>query len=232
MRDISKRLDLLLGQVRRACEDSGRSPTEVNILAVAKTQPTSSISNALSSGQRHFGENYLQEALPKILAFPLSDWHFIGSIQRNKTKDIAESFDWVHSVHSLKVAKRLSDQRPVTLNPLKVMIQINISGESSKTGVTPAEAMQLASDITALPNLSLQGLMVIPTFFKSFEKQRRSFRHTREIRDNISVKLGIRLPHLSMGMTRDFKAAILEGATWIRIGTAIFGPRTNFGDKE
>ena len=232
MSEISKRLVLLQRQVRQACIFSGRNIEDVNILAVTKSQPTSSISAALEAGQHHFGENYLQEALPKLTSAPSPNWHFIGAIQSNKTKDIAQNFDWVHSVDSLKVAKRLSDQRPMCLNPLKVMIQINISEESGKAGLPPEATLKLASEITALPNLCLQGLMVIPALSDSFEKQRQYFRNTREIRDYIAEILGIQLPHLSMGMTDDFKAAIIEGSTWIRIGKAIFGPRTYSGDKK
>ena len=232
MSDISKRLELLQQRVSKACEAAGRSLTDVSILAVAKTQPSSSISAALASGQQHFGENYLQEALPKIGALPSADWHFIGSIQSNKTKDIAENFDWVHSIGSMKVARRLSEQRPADRIPLKVMIQINISGEGSKAGVAPGAARLLASDISALPSLSLQGFMTIPESSNTFEQQRQPFRQLRKIRDNIAASLGIQLTHLSMGMTGDFAAAILEGATWIRIGTAIFGPRINSGDIE
>ena len=232
MSDISKRLELLHQRVSKACEAAGRSLTDVSILAVAKTQPSSSIAAALTSGQQHFGENYLQEALPKIAALPSANWHFIGAIQSNKIREIAENFDWVHSIGSMKVARRLSEQRPADRNPLKVMIQINISGEGSKAGVAPAAARLLASDISALPNLSLQGFMAIPESSNTFEQQRQPFRQLREIRDDIAATLGMQLPHLSMGMTGDFAAAILEGATWIRIGTAIFGPRINSGDIE
>ena len=232
MSEISKRLNILRNEVIQTCNAAGRSPSDINILAVAKTQPSSSIAAALASGQRHFGENYLQESLPKILTLPSVDWHFIGAIQSNKTKDIAEYFDWVHSIGSLKVARRLNEQRPAHLDPLKVMIQINISNESSKAGVAPAAAQLLASVIATLPNLSLQGLMVIPEPSNSFEEQRQTFRQVRQIRDNIAEILGIQLPHLSMGMTKDFPAAIIEGATWIRIGNAIFGPRIKSGDKK
>ena len=232
MSDISKRLDILSNQVLHACNAADRNPTDINILAVAKSQPSSSIASALSSGQKHFGENYLQESLPKILALPSATWHFIGAIQSNKTKHIAENFDWVHSIASLKVARRLNEQRPTHLNPMKVMIQINVSNERSKSGVAISETLKLAADIAALPNLSLQGFMAIPEPSNSFEQQRQPFRQAREIRDNIADILDIQLPHLSMGMSKDFAAAIIEGATWIRIGKAIFGPRINSGDIQ
>ena len=232
MSDVSKRLDILHNQVLQACNAADRNPTDINILAVTKTQPSSSIASALSSGQKHFGENYLQESLSKILALPSATWHFIGAIQSNKTKNIAENFDWVHSIASLKVARRLNEQRPAHLNPMKVMIQINVSNERNKSGVAIAETLKLAADIVALPNLSLQGFMAIPEPSNSFEQQRQPFRQAREIRDNIADILDIQLPHLSMGMSKDFAAAIIEGATWIRIGTAIFGPRINSGDIQ
>ena len=230
MKDVKKRLDILRDQVRLACIAAGRNRADVNILAVSKAQPTSSLKTVLASDQQSFGENYLQEALPKIGILPSADWHFIGSIQSNKTKHIAENFDWGHSIGSLKVARRLSEQRPSSLAPLKVMIQLNISNEENKGGLAPLAAQKLASKITTLPNLSLQGFMIIPKSSNSEKLEREPFRQTREIRDDIAKFLGIQLPHLSMGMTKDFTAAIAEGATWIRIGRAIFGPRTNSGD--
>lgn len=230
MNDMSKRLGALRGRVVNACQASGRDPSDVSILAVSKTQAEPAIAAALLAGHQHFGENYLQEALPKVAAHPGAHWHFIGAIQSNKTREIADNFDWVHSIASTKVARRLSDQRSEKRSPLNVLIQVNVSGEVTKAGASPDVAMTLASEIADLPNLNLQGLMTIPEASSDFAKQRIPFRKLRELRDNIAEGLNVRLPHLSMGMTGDFEAAIVEGATWIRIGTAIFGPREKSGD--
>ena len=225
MINISKRLNTLHEKIAEASHLAGRDPSDISLLAVSKQQEKIAISEATEAGQKHFGENYLQEALPKVAAFPEVDWHFIGAIQSNKTRVIAENFNWVHSVDTRKVAKRLNDQRPKNFPPLNVLIQINISGEVSKSGVTTDNAKKLASEIVELPNLNLQGLMTLPKATTEFAKQRIPFRNLRELRDNIGAALGIQLPHLSMGMTGDFAAAIIEGSTWIRIGSAIFGPR-------
>ena len=162
MSDIKENIKNIKNNIKKIEENLKLEKNSVKLLAVSKTQSIDNIKEAYNSGQQDFGENYLQEALPKLASFPSPDWHFIGAIQSNKTKDIAQNFDWVHSVDSLKVAKRLSDQRPMCLNPLKVMIQINISEESGKAGLPPEATLKLASEITALPNLWLQGLMVIP----------------------------------------------------------------------
>ena len=225
MTTITERLQFLRQQIEEACLKADRDPLGVQLLAVSKTQPMSAVSDALSASQIHFGENFLQEALPKVQAYRSASWHFIGAIQSNKTRDIAANFDWVHSVSSLKIARRLSEQRPPSLAPLKAMIQVNISGEASKAGVTPDEARVLACDMQGLSNLELVGLMAVPAANKTTDQQRQVFAELRHLKEQIETSLAINLPHLSMGMSGDFHAAIMEGATWIRIGTAIFGAR-------
>ncbi len=200
-----------------------RDPASVGLLAVSKTQPAAAIRDAFAAGLRDFGENYLQEALDKqaeLDDLPLT-WHFIGPIQSNKTKAIAEHFDWVHSVDRLKIAQRLSDQRPATLPPLNVCLQVNVSGEASKSGCAPQEVQQLARAITALPRLRLRGLMCIPAPSEDPAEQRAAFARLRQLRDELALDLDT----LSMGMSQDLEAAIAEGATWVRIGTALFGAR-------
>ena len=205
----------------------GRSDKAVQLIAVSKTHGADKVKTAFQAGQQHFGENYLQEALDKINVLkdlPLH-WHFIGPIQSNKTRAIAESFQWVHSVDRLKIAQRLNDQRPAVLPPLNIMLQVNISDEDSKAGVSVDELEALASAVEALPNLVLSGLMAIPAVSNDVGTQRDNFRRLREARDNLLVRGLDQCQHLSMGMSNDFEAAIAEGATMIRIGTDIFGPR-------
>ena len=205
----------------------GRSDKAVQLIAVSKTHGADKVKTAFQAGQQHFGENYLQEALDKINVLkdlPLH-WHFIGPIQSNKTRAIAESFQWVHSVDRLKIAQRLNDQRPAVLPPLNIMLQVNINDEDSKAGVSVDELEALASAVEALPNLVLSGLMAIPAVSNDVGTQRDNFRRLREARDNLLVRGLDQCQHLSMGMSNDFEAAIAEGATMIRIGTDIFGPR-------
>jgi len=225
MSAIAERLHDLNNRIAAACKASGRDPAEVYLLAVSKTRAASDVLTAIEAGQLHFGENYLQEALPKVTAVPGADWHFIGAVQSNKTKDIANNFNWVHSVASTKVARRLGQQRDPDREPLKVMIQVNQSGEDTKSGITPDQLEPLSEEIAEMTCISLQGLMTIPEPGLSEAEQRQRFAGLRRLRDETIERLGIPLPHLSMGMTADFPAAIMEGATWIRIGTAIFGPR-------
>ncbi len=208
-------------------ERYGRIDKAVQLIAVSKTHGADKVKTAFEAGQFHFGENYLQEALDKIDALqdlPLH-WHFIGPIQSNKTRPIAESFDWVHSVDRLKIAQRLNDQRPSTLPPLNIMLQVNISNEDSKAGVSIDELEALASAVEALPRLVLSGLMAIPEASNDVNTQRNNFRRLREARDRLLASGLHQCQHLSMGMSNDFEAAIAEGATMIRIGTDIFGPR-------
>jgi pyridoxal phosphate enzyme (YggS family) len=204
-----------------------RSPNSVKLLAVSKTQSTGKIRLALAAAQHAFAENYLQEALEKITALAQEniEWHFIGPIQSNKTRAIAEHFDWVHSVDRLKIATRLNEQRPVALPRLKVLIQVNLDQEASKSGVNLDELLPLARTINVLDRLELVGLMAIPTPGKDFQAQREGFRQLRLARDQLIAAGLDQCQDLSMGMSADYEAAIAEGATLIRIGTDIFGPR-------
>lgn len=200
---------------------------DVTLLAVSKNFPADTVRSAYHAGQHRYAENYLQEALDKMSALqdlPL-EWHFIGPIQSNKTRAIAENFPWVHSVDRLKVAERLSAQRPDHLPPLQVCMQVNISDEDSKSGVSLTEAAILAAQIADLPKLELRGLMAVPAPSEDMDTQRHAFSALRELLQRLNQQ-GLQLDTLSMGMSHDFPAAIMEGATMIRIGTAIFGNRT------
>jgi len=203
-----------------------RPPGDVKLLAVSKRKTVAAIEEAILAGQRLFGENQLQEALPKIESIGRSDleWHYIGPIQSNKTRPIATNFDWVHGVDRLKIAARLSEHRPHSLEPLQVCIQVNVSGEDSKSGVTVDDVDELAHAVSELPNLQLRGLMAIPQPEPDFEAQRKSFAVLRAKFDRLNQS-GLVMDTLSMGMTDDMEAAIAEGATIVRIGTAIFGAR-------
>ncbi|MDJ0907138.1 MAG: YggS family pyridoxal phosphate-dependent enzyme [Woeseiaceae bacterium] len=208
-------------------ENAGRSRDSVKLLAVSKKQPISAIVEAASAGQRDFGENQVQEGIDKIteIADPRITWHFIGHLQTNKTRAVAEHFAWVHSVDRLKTARRLSDQRPAELGDLNVCIQVNVDEEASKSGVSFGEARELAAAIVELPRLRLRGLMCLPAVRSDHEAQRRPFRRLRELGDDLR-DAGIPVDTLSMGMSDDFRAAIVEGSTIVRIGTAVFGPRS------
>ena len=210
-------------RIREAAQASQRDCATVGLLAVSKTKPAAAIRQAFAAGVRDFGENYLQEALEKQLELgdlPLI-WHFIGPIQSNKTKAIAEHFAWVHSVDRLKIAQRLSDQRPAHLPALNICLQVNVSGEPSKSGCNPDELPALAQAVTQLPNLRLRGLMTIPEPTDDPSEQRAAFARLRELQQGLNLDLDT----LSMGMSHDLEAAIAEGATWVRIGTALFGAR-------
>jgi PLP dependent protein len=204
-----------------------RTSDSVLLLAVSKTHPVNKIVAAQSCEQIDFGENYLQEALEKIseLDGSLINWHFIGPIQSNKTKAIAENFDWVHSVDRMKVAQRLSEQRPTGHSPLNVLLQVNLSREESKSGIPLQHLPELAEQVSILPAINLRGLMTIPAPTKDFEQQRTTFRQLAEARDALIKQGLVNCQHLSMGMSGDYEAAIAEGATIIRIGTDIFGAR-------
>lgn len=203
-----------------------RKPNSVKLLCATKGQSLEKIRAAIASGQTIFGENYLQEALEKItaLANEKIEWHFIGPIQSNKTKKIAEHFSWVHSVDSSKIATRLNDQRPSHLSPLNICLEINISGEKSKSGILPDEAFALAEYCMTLPKLKLRGLMTIPKITHHIQEQRIQLRELKKLYDAL-IQKNINLDTLSMGMSDDLEAAIAEGATIVRIGTAIFGER-------
>ncbi len=230
MATIVNGLQQVKGRIAAACERAGRPVQSVTLLAVSKTQPPEAVRAAHAAGQRAFGENYVQEALAKIEA--LADlragleWHLIGPLQSNKTRPVAEAFDWVQSVDRLKIAERLSDQRPPGLPPLNVCLQVNVSGEASKSGVLPADAAALARAVAALPRdkVVLRGLMAIPEPVGDFEAQRAPHRALRALRDELNAQ-GLALDTLSMGMSADLEAAITEGATIVRVGTAIFGGR-------
>lgn len=221
---IAPRLEQLLERIKRACNASHRNPDDITLLAVSKTQPAAALIAAYQAGQRAFGENYLQEAGGKIDALPGDCvWHFIGPIQSNKTRTIAERFDWAHSVDRLKIARRLSEQRPEASDPLKICLQVNISGEASKSGVAPEELPALFKAVETLPRLKIMGLMSLPRPTDDMQVQRQGFRQLRELRDNICPQA----PVLSMGMSQDLEAAVAEGSTLLRIGTALFGPRVS-----
>lgn len=226
MTTISERLQAIRDRVRKAVEAAGRDPQEVLLLAVSKAHSSDELQEAFVAGQRAFGESYLQEALAKqelLKALPI-EWHFIGPIQSNKTRPIAEHFSWVHGVDRLKIAQRLSEARPETLPPLNVCLQVNVSGEASKSGCAPNEVAALAEAVSALPRLKLRGLMTIPEPTDDIALQHRRFRMLKELRDGLAAQ-GYALDTLSMGMSDDFATAIAEGSTIVRVGTAIFGPR-------
>lgn len=210
-------------RIREAAQASQRDFATVGLLAVSKTKPAAAIREAHAAGVTDIGENYLQEALDKQvhLADLALTWHFIGPIQSNKTRPIAEHFAWVHSVDRLKIAERLSDQRPPELAPLNICLQVNVSGEDSKSGCQPDELAALAQAVTQLPNLRLRGLMTIPEPTDDVSAQRAAFARLRALRDGLNLGLDT----LSMGMSHDLEAAIAEGATWVRVGTALFGER-------
>lgn len=227
MTSIAANLQAVRARISAACLAAGRAADSVQLLAVSKTWPTASLREAIAAGQHAFGENYLQEALEKIgeLSGRALEWHFIGPLQSNKTRPVAEHFAWVHSIDRLKVAQRLAAQRPAGLAPLQVCLQVNVSGEASKGGCAPSEARELAVAIGALPQLRLRGLMAIPEPTDDVELQRRQFSQLRRTLEAINRDTGLALDTLSMGMSHDLEAAIMEGATIVRIGTAIFGQR-------
>lgn len=214
-------------RIAAACQRAGRPPESVRLLAVSKTMPVERLREAIAAGQRAFGENYVQEALEKIAALPGLglEWHHIGLIQSNKTAEIAAHFDWVHGVDRLKIAQRLSDQRPAGRPPLQVCVQVNISGEASKSGCAPLEALALCQSVAALPGLRLRGLMALPAPAAASADPRAPFRQLRALFEQARAA-GLALDTLSMGMSDDFEAAIAEGATLIRVGSALFGART------
>lgn len=231
MSTIAHNLQAVDASIRAAADAAGRARDEVQLLAVSKTFPAEAVLEAVAAGQTAFGENYLQEALDKIASVSAVlhgqkiDWHFIGPIQSNKTRPIAASFDWVHTVERLKIAQRLSEQRPADSAPLNICLQVNISGEASKSGVTPGELPELARLVAQLPRLRLRGLMAIPEPETDVQRQRAAFAQLRALFDGLRAE-GLDLDTLSMGMSSDMGAAIAEGATIVRIGTAIFGSRT------
>ena len=224
---LKSRFDQVFDRIHKA-EQLSRRAGQVQLLAVSKTRPTEMIREAYTLGQRHFGENYLQEALAKIQELAeLTDisWHFIGPIQSNKTRNIASQFHWVHSVDRLKIARRLSEQRPDGLPPLNICLQVNISQEESKSGATLNQLPQLVKEVAELPNIKLRGLMAIPAPPDDPDQQRQPFAELAETLKTLNSEHQLDMDTLSMGMTDDLEAAIAEGATMVRIGTALFGAR-------
>jgi hypothetical protein len=224
---VQEGLQAVVRRIEAAARAAGRDPAAVCLVAVSKTFAPPELRAAWAAGQRAFGENYVQEALDKMgcLADLDIQWHFIGPIQGNKTRPIAEHFHWVHSVDRLKIARRLSEARPGTLPPLQICLQVNIGGEDSKSGVPPEELEELARAVVGLPRLVLRGLMTVPRPTSDPLAQRAQFRALRELRDQLVAGAGIALDTLSMGMSDDLEAAIAEGATIVRVGRAIFGER-------
>jgi pyridoxal phosphate enzyme (YggS family) len=232
MSPIRQNLQAITATILSAAQESGRDPATVQLLAVSKTFGPEAVLEAVAAGQRAFGENYLQEGLDKMQAVqaqlgpqaPALEWHFIGPIQSNKTRPIAEHFAWVHTVDREKIAQRLSEQRPAGLAPLQICLQVNTSGETSKSGVAPHEVAQLAHKVAALPGLTLRGLMAIPEPAEDYAQQRAAFAALRTLYEQLRAE-GLALDTLSMGMSADMRAAIVEGATIVRVGSAIFGAR-------
>ena len=227
---IADKLAQVNERIASACAAAGRPVQSVTLLAVSKTFGVDAIAEAHAAGQRRFGENYVQEAVEKIVALaglqPRAEWHLIAPLQSNKTRVVAETFDWVHSVDRLKIAERLSAHRPARLAPLSVCLQVNISGEATKSGLAPSEVLAVAVAVAALPRLRLRGLMAIPEVAETsdLEAQRRPHRALHALLDTL-CRAGLALDTLSAGMSSDLEAAILEGATMVRVGTAIFGGR-------
>ncbi len=234
---LHERYEAVLARIAAACAAAGRDPGEVRLLAVSKTFAASRVLELAALGQRAFGESYLQEALPKISECgherPESrlEWHFIGPIQSNKTRHIAENFDWVQSVDREKIARRLSEQRPESAGDLQVCLQVNVSGESTKSGCAPHEALALARAVASMPRLRLRGVMAIPAPTDDPARRRAQCASVRGIHERL-CDAGFALDTLSMGMSDDLEAAILEGSTMVRVGTALFGVRAPAGEDR
>jgi pyridoxal phosphate enzyme (YggS family) len=223
---VTENLKLISDLLALSTVEAERRPQDVNLLAVSKKQPVEKILAAADAGQRDFGENFVQEGLEKIAKTRgrALIWHFIGHLQSNKTREVAENFDWVHTIDKLKTARRLSEQRPAALSPLNLCLQVNVDGEASKSGVAPAALLELATAVDQLPNLSLRGLMCLPIARTDPAEQRKPFAELRKMAESLRAE-GIPVDTLSMGMSGDYQAAIMEGATIVRIGTALFGER-------
>ena len=230
MTNISCRLAVVQARIRSACAQVGRSPASLTLLAISKTFGAETVAEAVVAGQRAFGENYIQEGVDKIAALRelcpgvAIAWHCIGPIQSNKTRLVAEHFDWVHSIDRLKIAQRLSEQRPAELAPLQVCVQVNVDGGANKSGVSPAELPALAQAVAALPRLRLRGLMCIPEPAPDFATQKQLFDRASELFQSLKAQ-GLALDTLSMGMSADLEAAVHAGSTLVRVGSAIFGAR-------
>ncbi len=228
-KELQQRLFAVGQRIQDAATQAGRPPGSVRLLAVSKTFPPDAVAQAVAAGQRAFGENYVQEGVEKIaqcatLGLPPLEWHFIGPLQSNKTRPVAEHFDWVHSVDRLKIAQRLSEQRPAERAPLQLLIQVNVDGEATKSGCAPGEVMDLARAVAALPRVQLRGLMCIPDPARPTEQRRSPFRALAALLAELNAA-GLALDTLSMGMSDDLDDAVAEGATIVRVGSAIFGAR-------
>lgn len=228
MATITSKLQLVQSRIKQACSKVDRPADGVTLLAVSKTFSAADVREALQAGQHRFGENYVQEAVDKMAELadlrPRIEWHLIGPLQSNKTRVVAENFDWVHTVDRLKIAQRLSEQRPAHLPPLQVCVQVNTSGEASKSGVDPADALALAQTVAQLPHLHLRGVMALPAPSNDASTQHQSLKKIREVFDDLRDH-GLTLDTLSMGMSADLEMAVEQGSTMVRIGAAIFGQR-------
>lgn len=228
MATITSKLQLVQSRIKQACSKVDRPADGVTLLAVSKTFPAADVREAFQAGQRRFGENYVQEAIDKMAALAdlraQIEWHLIGPLQSNKTRLVAEHFDWVHSIDRLKIAQRLSEQRPANLPPLQVCVQVNTSGEASKSGVEPGEALALAQAVARLPHLQLRGVMALPAPSTDASAQHQSLKSIRKVFDELRDH-GLTLDTLSMGMSADLEMAVEQGSTMVRIGSAIFGQR-------
>ncbi|EAR55569.1 Predicted enzyme with a TIM-barrel fold [Photobacterium sp. SKA34] len=236
MTSIKQNIAKVINQITLVTEKCGRAADSVQLLAVSKTKPVEAIEEAIAAGQYAFGENYVQEGVDKVNHFSghpennLLVWHFIGPIQSNKTRLVAEHFDWVHSIDRIKTAKRLNDQRPTSMAPLQVLLQVNSSAEATKSGITLAEVPALAAEIAAMPNIELRGLMSIPQPATDYDSQFATFKALADTLEQLKLTYP-NVDTLSMGMSGDMEAAIAAGSTIVRIGTAIFGAR-DYGNKE
>ena len=231
---VTENLRKIRDLLDKSAVDAGRRPEHVHLLAVSKKQPLEKLVEAAAAGQRDFGENTVQEGIEKVTKLAetvpalVPRWHFIGHLQSNKTRIVAEHFDWVHTIDRAKTARRLSEQRPDHLGDLNVCLQVNIDDEPVKSGIAAADVLALATDVAGLPRLKLRGLMCLPAIRSDFDEQRLPFARLRELAEMLADR-GIPTDTLSMGMTADYRAAIFEGATIVRIGTAVFGPRDSTG---
>lgn len=232
MTSIQQNIEHITSQIATAQQKCGRTRETIQLLAVSKTKPVEAVLEAAQAGQKEFGENYVQEGADKVSYFQQNhpelslEWHFIGPIQSNKSRIVAENFDWVHTIDRAKIAQRLNDQRPADLAPIQVLIQVNTSGEVSKSGTNESEIFALAELISSLPNLTLRGLMSIPANVSDHESQLHAFHQLAELKDKLAAHYpALTLDTLSMGMSGDMEAAIEAGSTMVRIGTAIFGAR-------
>ena len=228
--NFEQRLSAVRDRIAAAAKASGRAPDSVALLAVSKGHRLPAVEALAALGQRRFGESYVSELDEKVIAAPHLEWHFIGPVQSNKTRPIAAHFDWVHSVDREKILRRLEEQRPAERAPLNICIQVNIDAEPSKSGVEPAAVLPPVESALACDRLQLRGLMAIPRATDDVNQQRRAFARVREVAEGLAAR-GIRLDTLSMGMSDDLEAAIAEGATIVRVGTALFGPRARPTDN-